>query len=70
MASDRAVENPVSVGRRPCLGGARKHAAAKLRRSTHIVTGEGMNPLAECIAANNTGDTRGIGRKTSTRYWK
>jgi hypothetical protein len=64
------VENPVSVGRRPRLGGRRKHAAAKRRRSTHIVTGEGVNPLAERIAANNTGDTLGADRKVSTRYWK
>jgi hypothetical protein len=48
----------------------RKHAAAKPRRSTHIVTGEGLNPLAEWIAANNTGDTLGADRKISTRYWK
>jgi hypothetical protein len=48
----------------------RKHAAAKARRSTHIVTGEGMNPLAEKVGANNTGDTFGAGRNVAARYCK
>jgi hypothetical protein len=70
MASAHAVDNPVSVGRRPRLGGLRKHAAAKARRPTHIVTGEGMNPLAEKVGANNTGDTFGAARNVAARYCK
>jgi hypothetical protein len=48
----------------------RKHAAAKRRRSTHIVTGEELNPLAEWIAANNTGDTLGADHKIFARHCK